>query len=94
MEKKKLHWGIVNAGEKGNLMESALTFDQYNGLQQLCASTLHCVGNAEGEMANVFVHFSLWFSLFTRGTVQLGGQTFNVAPPKIRLCLMSTESFH
>lgn len=41
--------------KKGSLMESAITFDPYNELQQLCAITLPYLGNAEEKIANIFV---------------------------------------
>lgn len=49
MEKKDQPGHCGHEREKGGLMESAITFDQYNGLQQLYAITSHYLGNAGGK---------------------------------------------
>lgn len=49
---KKGHLGQKEE-KKGSLMESAITFDQYNGLQQLCAFTAHYLYEEE-KIVNVF----------------------------------------
>lgn len=67
MEKKE-QLGQCGREGKVSLMESAITFYQYNGLRHLCATTSTHTG---GGMY-LFSSFS-WFSLSNRTMVQLGG---------------------
>lgn len=68
MEKKE-QLGQRGRERKVSLMESAITFYQYNGLRHLCATTSTHTG---GAGMYLFSSFS-WFSLSNRTMVQLGG---------------------
>lgn len=68
MEKKE-QLGQRGREGKVSLMESAITFYQYNGLRHLCATTSTHRG---GGGMYLFSSFS-WFSLSNRTMVQLGG---------------------
>lgn len=83
-EKKAIREGKKR--KKESLIESAITFDQYNGLQQLCAFTAHYSYEKE-KTADDFVPFSLTFSDEARTHSRLTSS--NARPPKIRPGLMS-----